>query len=360
MSLTGSGRSTSPVVPPLSERYRRILSLVVREFIEHGEPVSSLWLATHSGLGLSSATVRNMLARLEELGYVRQPHTSAGRVPTDLGYRTYVDTLLDGRRPSLRSTAELEARLRHLASIDEVLDGASHEVARASHYAAFVLAPASEHIGLRQIEFVALGASRVLVVLIATDGRVSQKPVELLEAVSPADLMQAATYLNREFAGRDLADIRREIGMRLHEDRVLYDQLLSRALHLASASLADFAPQSQLFVHGVSTLVDETQTTDGGIPMGALRALLGMIEEKHRMILLLNEYVEGPGLTVVIGAEHNDPALRNVSLVATTTVDEGRTHTIGVLGPTRMRYSRAIAAVETTSLAVGRVLDATP
>jgi heat-inducible transcriptional repressor len=189
---------------------------------------------------------------------------------------------------------------------------------------------------------------------------VSQKPVELLEAVSPADLMQAATYLNREFAGRDLADIRREIGMRLHEDRVLYDQLLSRALHLASASLADFAPQSQLFVHGVSTLVDETQTTDGGIPMGALRALLGMIEEKHRMILLLNEYVEGPGLTVVIGAEHNDPALRNVSLVATTTVDEGRTHTIGVLGPTRMRYSRAIAAVETTSLAVGRVLDATP
>ena len=360
MSLTGSGRPATGVVPPLTDRYRRILSLVVREFVERGEPVSSLWLATHCGLGVSSATVRNMLARLEELGYVRQPHTSAGRVPTDLGYRTYVDSLLDARRPPARSTAELEARLRHLASIDDVLDGASHEVARASHYAAFVLAPASEHVGLRQIEFVALGASRVLVVLVATDGRVSQKPVELLEAVSPSDLTQSATYLNREFGGRDLAEIRREITTRLHEDRVLYDQLLARALHLASASLADFVPQSQLFIHGVSTLVDDSQAADGGIPMGALRALLGMIEEKHRLILLLNEYVEGPGLTVVIGAEHTDPALRNVSLVATTTVDEGRTHTIGLIGPTRMRYSRAISAVETTSLAVGRVLDTTP
>jgi len=357
MGLTGSGRSAPSGVPPLSERYRRILSLLVREFVERGEPVSSLWLATHSGLGLSSATVRNMLARLEELGYVRQPHTSAGRVPTDLGYRTYVDMLLDGRRPSARSTAELEARLRQMPSIDEVLDGASHEVAKASHYAAFVLAPASEHVGLRHIEFVSIGAARVLVVLVATDGRVSQKPVDLLEAASPADLAQAASYLNQEFAGRDLVDIRREIGARLHEDRVLYDQLLSRALHLAAASLADFAPQSQLYVHGVSTLVDETQVSDGGIPMAALRALLSMIEEKHRMIMLLNAYVEGPGLTVVIGAEHNDPTLRNVSLVATTTVDDGRTHTIGVLGPTRMRYSRAVSAVETTSLAVGRVLD---
>ena len=340
---------------PLTERQRRVLALLVRGYIEHGEPVSSLWLAEQSGIGVSSATVRHILAALEESGYVHQPHTSAGRVPTDLGYRCYVDQLLQGRRPA-RLTPGVEARLRRAGTLDGVLDDVSHEVSRASHHVGFALVPASDVTVLRSVDFVALDARRVLVVLVASGQQVWHKVVTLDEAVAPTDLAQAANYLNREFAGHRLADIRAAMVSRMHADRALYDRLAARALQLASATLGDVAPEAQLVVHGASSLVEDA-SGEPGIPLGTLRTVLGMIEEKHRLVRLLTEYIEGPGLTVVIGAEHTVPDLRDFSLVAATSVSGGQVATIGVLGPRRMRYSRAITAVETASQAIGRVLD---
>lgn len=350
-------RTAAPAAPELSDRSRRVLSLLVREYIEHGEPVSSLWLASQAGLQVSSATVRNVLARLEELGLVHQPHTSAGRVPTDLGYRVYVDMLVESKRQR-RPPPEFEALVRQSGSLGEALSTASHELSRTLRYVSFALAPASATTTLRRIDFVALDARHVLVVLVSAGGHVVHKVVEVgeLDAIAPEDLVRAANYINAEFAGQPLEAIRATILARLSEDRVLYDRLMARALTLASSTLREVSSEPELVVTGVSTLMDEATPEDRSLPLTALRALLAMIEEKHRLVLLLNQYIDGPGLTVVIGAEHSAPALHPLSLVASTTEEDGRTTTVGVIGPTRMRYSRTIAAVESTARLVGRRL----
>jgi heat-inducible transcriptional repressor len=348
-------RSQVPSFESLPERSRRVLALLVREYIERGEPVSSLWLAEHASLGVSSATLRSIMARLEEEGYVHQPHTSAGRVPTDLGYRVYVDLLLQGRRPG-RSGRDVEARLRQAGTVDHVMASASHEVSRVSHHLGFALAPPDEGITLKHIEFVSLDASRALVVLVTGAGQVWHKVVTPAEALSPAELTQAANYLNREFSGWTLGEIRSSVVASMNEDRVLYDRLVSRALTLASSSLGDLPIEPRLYVHGASLLLDVAAAGEGQLPLETLRAVLRLIEEKHRLIQLLTEYVEGPGLTIVIGAEHTAPDLRDFSLVASTAAEGGQTATVGVIGPRRMRYRRAIAAVEVASQAVGRVL----
>jgi heat-inducible transcriptional repressor len=342
----------------LNDRELRILSLLVREYIDRGEPVSSLWLASHSGVHLSSATVRNILVGLEGSGYLHQPHTSAGRVPTDQGYRSYVDLLLQSRRPS-RPALEVEARLRRSGTIEHVLADVSHELSRAAHHLAFALAPANEAVTLKHIEFVALDASRVLVVVIAGNGQVWHKAVSAGEQLSPSDLVQAANYLNREFVGSRLSEIREAILTRLQQDRVAYDALMARALALASDTFDEVAPEAHLFIHGASSLLEDAATETEVIPLDKLRALLAMIEEKHRLVRLLTEYIEGPGLTVVIGTEHASPDLRDFSLVAATYVEGGHRATVGLLGPRRMRYSRAIAAVDSVSQAVSRVLNNT-
>src|SRR3990170_4670127 len=154
--------------PELSERDRRILGALVQAYIDQGEPVSSLWLASR-GFGVSSATLRNVLARLEEQGYVRQPHTSAGRVPTDAGYRAYVDQLLAERRAA-RPAPQMEARLRRASSVDDLLSHVSHEVSRASHHVGFAIAPATDTARLEHLEFVPLNGGRILVVLVLHGG----------------------------------------------------------------------------------------------------------------------------------------------------------------------------------------------
>ena len=354
--MANSSPSRSGAVPAdVPDRYQRLLATLVRAYIERGEPVSSLWLARECGLDVSSATVRNVLARLEELGFVRQPHTSAGRIPTDQGYRFYVDLLLHSRRPS-RVVNELEVRLRRAGGMGELLEHVSQELSRASHHMGFAIAPGGQDAALKHIDLVALDARRVLVVVVSGSGQVTHKVVEVTDAVEPSELTQAANYLNVEFAGLPIAEVRERVLQRLQEDRALYDRLLARALRLASETLGEVATGTQFFVHGASSLLDATNAEDVRVPVATLRALLAMMEEKHRLVQILSEYLDGPGLTVVIGTEHTEPGLQNLSLVASTYSDSGRHGMIGVIGPTRMRYSRSIAAVDSASRTVTRVL----
>jgi heat-inducible transcriptional repressor len=339
----------------LSERSRRLLAALVREYVETGEPVSSSVLARESRLGVSSATIRNSLVRLEEAGYVHQPHTSAGRVPTDRGYRLFVDGLLDGRRPG-RAAIDVEVQLRQQAErsllVDDLLANVSHLVSLATRHVGFALSE-SNVATLQRIEFVHLGGSRVLVVVVSDGQQVTQKAVDAGEEVRPQDLVQAANYLNTEFAGVPLVEVRRAVLGRLQEARTLYDALRARALRLARQTLEEL-PASQAFrVEGVSRLGD---SAEDDVSRETLRALLELMEEKERLLHLLNQYLEGPGLTVVIGEELGTPSLQHLSLVASTAVDGSTTRTVGVIGPTRMHYRRTIALVEGTSQAVSRVL----
>jgi heat-inducible transcriptional repressor len=342
----------------MTTRHRRILASLVAGYIEQGEPVSSAWLAGHSDLGLSSATVRNILAALEEQGLVRQPHTSAGRIPTDSGYRLYVDSLLESHRRA-RPAADLEARLRQVGTIDGLLEHASHEISQASQQIGFALAPASPTLRLQHVDFAVLEGRRVLVIVVGAGGHVIHKVIETDEAYSSTALGQAANYINTEFAGLTLPEAREAIVERLREERMLYDELMQRALTLAQKSLATVQPEERLHVQGTSFLIDglPTESSDRERMLYALRVLFHMIEEKHQLVELLTRSIEATGLTVIIGSEHPFPGLRSFSLVASTFRDGDRTTTVGVLGPTRMRYQRAISAVDDISDVVSRVLE---
>jgi len=295
--------------PELPERDRRILGVLVHAYIDQGEPVSSLWLANR-GFGVSSATLRNIMARLEEQGYVRQPHTSAGRVPTDLGYRLYVDQLVAERKSS-RPAPQVEARLRRAGTVENLLEHVSQEVSRASHQVGF--------------------------------------------AIAPGELQEAANYLNHEFKGKSLVEVRHAVLERLSQERTLYDELMARALRLASTTFEDINPAPILYIQGTSLLLDDVRAEDPELTLTTLRTLLRMIEEKTRLVQLLDDYMSSDGMTIVIGTEHHAPDMQHFSLVASTYFDGHGTGAVGVIGPTRMRYSRAINAVDTLSKAISRM-----
>jgi heat-inducible transcriptional repressor len=337
-----------------NERSRRVLAALVREYIATGDPVPSAQLVAAAGLGVSSATVRNMLARLEAEGFVQQPHTSAGRIPTDRGYRFYVDLLLESKR-SARTSSVVEALIRRdaVAGVaDSVLPQVSHVVSQASGQVAFALRPAHETAVFDRIEFIPVGGTRVLVIIVARGGHVIQKTIEGTEPHRPDDLRQASNYLNSQFAGLPLYRAREAVLERMNQERLLYDELMARAIRLASTTFADLPDDRPLYVEGAAALLGEDQ----GLTLGTLQRLLLMIDEKRRLVQLLNHYIDGPGITVVIGAEHPDPNLRPFSLIASTYQEAAGTGTIGVIGPTRMRYSRAIAVVDGAAQAVSRML----
>jgi heat-inducible transcriptional repressor len=341
----------------LSPRAAQVLAALVAEYIDTGEPVGSARLMQVAGLGVSSATIRNTLAELEDLGYLQQPHTSAGRIPTDRGYRFYVDQLLAAPR-SVRSGAAVEAQLRRDAGTpalaEDVLAAVSQVLSRASRLVAFALPMSADGI-LKEIEFIPLSSTKVLVVVVADGGQVSRKAIDVGEEIDAQDLRQASNYLNTEFAGLPLEHIRIAVMERLRHERTLCDALRARALKLAQTGLEELPKKSPLFVDGAFSLLDEAGE-DSGISLGTLSALLRMVEEKERLVRLLNEYMDGPGLTIVIGQEHRTPDLRPFSIIAASYEDGTRRGTVGVIGPLRMHYSRTIAVVDGVALAVSRVL----
>jgi heat-inducible transcriptional repressor len=340
--------------PELPERDRRILGALVQAYIDHGEPISSLWLASR-GFGVSSATLRNIMARLEELGYVRQPHTSAGRVPTDMGYRAYVDQLLSERRTA-RTAPDLEERLRRAGTVEDVLSHASQEISRASQQVGFAMVPATEAT-FEHLDFVILDAGKILVVLISTGGHISHKVIQPDEVFDTTALQQAANYLNSEFKGCSLTEIREAIVERLSEDRTIYDQLMARALRLASTTFDGMERQPSVYIQGTALLLEMAVGHDPETTLATMRTLVRMIEEKSRLVRLIDACMDGNGLTVFIGSEHHDPDLQHFSVVTSTYTDGKRTGAVGIIGPTRMRYSRAINVVDSLSRTINRVFD---
>ena len=278
--------------PELPERDRRILDVLVQSYIDQGEPVSSLWLASQ-GFGVSSATLRNILARLEEQGFVRQPHTSAGRVPTDLGYRAYVDQILSERR-STRSAPQVEERLRRAGTVDDMLSHASQEVSRASHQVGFAIAPAGDTARLERLDFVPLDGGKILVVLVAAGGRSRTRCWKPARRYATRRAQQAANYLNSEFRGRSMIEVRQAVMERLGEERILYDELMSRALlPRQRGTFEDMGAAQLVFIQGTSLLLEEIGAEDPEATLETLRTLLRMIEEKARLVQLLDEYLNG-------------------------------------------------------------------
>jgi heat-inducible transcriptional repressor len=336
----------------LDERKRDVLRALIQLHIETGEPVGSESLSRSLGRALSPATLRNVMADLEALGYLDHPHTSAGRVPTDEGYRVYVDSLM--ARPSLPAGLQ-EAIANELrkgdASAEQMMERASSLLSRLSRHVGFVLAPDIARTSFRHIDFVALAPPRVLVVMVSASGLLTHKVVELEEPIRPEELQACANYLNQSFAGMSLGDIRRRLLELMTEEKAQYDSLLQRVAALAGLAF-DLEGEASVYLDGASNILERPEFED----VAKMRSLFKTFEEKSRLVRLLDACLAGDGVRILIGHE-NPPDLRDLSLVAARCAVEGEEGIgLGVLGSTRMEYAYVIALVDHVARAVSDVL----
>ncbi len=259
-----------------------------------------------------------------------------------------------------RSAPAFEAQLRQQAGntalMDDVLAHVSHVLSRNSRQIGFALGPENQAAAFHRIDFVPLANTAILVVMVAKGGQVTHKVIDIKEQLDSDVLQQAANYLNSEFAGQTLSEVRAAVLERLHEEQALYDRLLSRALRLAQSTFDGLPAENPLFIEGTSLLLDQVPDASGGPAIATLQGLLKLVEEKHRLVRLLTEYLDTDGLTVIIGGEHQAPDLTGFALVSSTYDDGRRMGRLGIIGPTRMPYWRSISIVDSVARAVSRVL----
>ena len=335
---------------PLKSRYREILIAVVRAYIETGEPVGSRTISKLREDALSPASVRNVMADLADEGYLSQPHTSAGRVPTEKAFQLYVASLQGERMLSSESD-----RLRHefsgLDTIGARVERSSYllmELTRNVGIAAAIPALSQE---LDQIELVPLSDNRVLMILATRDHMVRNRVVTLEEPASPDELASIRNYVNRNFAGWQLGAARRELLRRLLEEREMYDAALRKLQTLYRKGLLEGASSPEVYMEGASNLLG----LDLHLTRETLRDLLGALEQKRRLMELLDRFLEQPPgkLAVRVGLEEAHPAMKHLVLIGMTIqLASGLPAKVAVLGPMRMNYERVMSAVFETSKAL--------
>ena len=325
------------------ERTSEVLLALVRHHIQSGQPVGSSAVARDLRNELSPATIRAIMADLEERGLLAQPHTSAGRVPTDRAFRFYVDHLAG--RPKLAPTAArtIESALAFSSGIDSLLEEASRQLSRLSHHVGIVLGPDLRRLVVDRLDFVRLDDRRVVALVLDRAGRVHDRVLTLPEAPVAAELERAGRYLSDELAGRTLPEMRRLVESRLAEERAAYDQLMLRALELGRRALAEVEDEeARLFVEGASNLLGLPDFPD----LDLLRDMLRALEDKRRLADLLQRLLEDGGLQVVIGEENPVTALaRGALVVATYGTESGAVGMVGLVGPVRMAYPRSLGLV---------------
>ncbi len=340
----------------LSERDRRILGAVVEEFVHTAEPVGSRHLAKKYRLGVSPATVRNVMADLEELGYLAQPHTSAGRRPTDQGYRYYVDRLMSAERPPPGEQRRLRRCLGSgaAADIEEILDSTSRALSSAARQVGLVGAPRFESSVFRHIDFVLLREGRVLVVLVSQSGVVHHRPVAAPEIGSQADLDRMANYLNGLLQDLPLREVKERIVAEMASEVALYDTLLGRALELGSLALGGEGSEGEVYFGDPVALFDQPEFSNAA----RMKGLFEAFEKKGLLLSLLDRASEATGIQLLIGEENPLADLRECTLVAAPYRRKGRVlGSVGVIGPTRMDYPRVVGLVDYTARLLGEVLD---
>ena len=335
---------------PLSHRYREILSSIVRAYIETGEPVGSRTLSKGRPDALSPASIRNIMADLADGGYLAQPHTSAGRVPTDKAFRAYVSAL-SANRGAAAEAERVANELRTLDTVAERMGRSSSiltELTRNVGIAAAMPELAQE---LDRIQLVPLSDRRVLMVLVTRDQMVRNRVVMLEEPASPDELNSICNYVNRNFSGWQLGMARRELLRRLMEERELYHEALRKLQWLSRQGLLEVDTSPELHMDGASNLLG----LDLHLTREKLRELFHALEEKQRVIELLDRFLEQPAgqLAVRVGLEEAHPAMKDLALIGISIrMPSGLPAKVAVLGPMRMHYERVMAAVLETSRAL--------
>ncbi len=342
-------------VTPLNERAREVLRRIVDSYLETGSPVGSRTISRLMGVSLSPATIRNVMADLEEAGLLYAPHTSAGRLPTDAGLRLFVNGLLEIGRLSEEERRNIESQCKTAGrNIAQVLEEATAMLSGLSHCAGLVMAPKAEQ-PLRHIEFVSLGNARALVVLVSEDGLVENRILELPSGLPPSALVQATNYLSSKMAGRTIEEARGEVLADLEARRAELDELTRKVVEAGLAVPAGEGSGGVLIVRGQAMLLEDVQAM---ADLEGIRALFSALDTKESLLRLLEAASQAEGVQIYIGAESSLFSHAGCSMIIAPFADsrEKILGAIGVIGPTRINYARIVPLVDHTAKVIGRVL----
>ena len=338
--------------PSLNERERRILSSVVRHFILTATPVGSRQLSRKERLNLSPATVRNVMSDLEEMGLLCHPHTSAGRVPSDLGYRLYVNDLMDSRD---LSSAEREAIEREFEGVsqefDDIMAATARVLSSASKLLAIVMIPAFDDAVLQRVDVVRVSENRVLVVIALESGPVKTIMVELEQSIPEPQLKQIAQAVNSRIAGLKLSQIRAQIGERISNLPV--QSGLVRFFVDSAEKLFTFAEKDELRIGGRAEVLSQPEFSDSK----SMRGIIELIEDQDIIVHLLQGQPSEEGIVISIGSENPDERAKGLSVLASSYYSPTASGKLGVIGPTRMDYSKIKSLVEFTARTISQHLD---
>jgi heat-inducible transcriptional repressor len=339
----------------LSERAQHLLKVLVERYIGDGQPVGSRALARETGLNLSPATIRNVMADLEEMGLITSPHTSAGRMPTVSGYRLFVDSLLTVKPPQPGLVDQLWRDLETQESPHQLVETASKLLSELTHMASIVTMPRRESVIFRHLELLSLSDRRILAILVTSDQEIHNKIIHAPRKFTPSELQAAANFFNSVCVGKNLAEAREHLQLELQKAREQLGEELLQVAEVADLALQDSGRNKNSFVvSGETNLMDFFELAR----MDRLRELFDALREKESIIHLLDRCLDSPGVRIFIGEESGLQPFASCSLVAASySLDDRVVGVLGVIGPTRMKYGRVIPLVDVTAKLVGAALN---
>jgi heat-inducible transcriptional repressor len=340
----------------IDERARHLLKVLIERYIREGQPVGSRTLAHDSGLDLSPATVRNVMADLEELGFLHSPHTSAGRVPTARGYRFFVDSLMQIRPLPSQEVQELQRQLEidPYLNTTSLVQSVSSLLSAITKMAGVVMVPRRNNLALRQVEFLPLSDNRVLAILVVNEKEVQNRVIQTDRDFTRDQLQMVANYLNAQFAGRDVTTVRDALLQEMAAHRDDMNELMDSVISVASQVFGEDEQREDYVLAGETNLMTFSELSD----VEKLRELFQAFNEKRDILHLLDRCLAADGIQIFIGQESGYRAFDGVSLVTSTySVETDVVGVLGVIGPTRMAYDRVIPIVDVTAKLLGRALN---
>lgn len=347
------------VMGSLDERSKQILYAVVQSYISKPDPVGSRFVTKKYSFGFSPATVRNIMADLEDLGFLSQPHTSAGRIPTDKGYRFYVDSILgvmetgafDSREDDFAQ--QFAKKLESIRSdINTMLLEVTNSLSMMSNYIGVVTPPRAEKTIFKRIDFIRYKEDKVVAVLITEEGMIKNKIISVDSTLTQDDLNKIADYLNSGYSGRTIDEIKNLLIKKAYSEKALWDKLIARAIKIYEQAIS--FTEGDVYVSGLYDVMNLPDFSD----ISKIREIAKAIKDKHIILKLLDELSDSEGVHVFIGNENPVEEMKNLSVVASTYKERERPMgVVALIGPTRMDYSKAIYMVDTIAKCISRTFD---
>jgi heat-inducible transcriptional repressor len=338
----------------LDSRARDVLREIIVQHVATGEAISSRSLANCGRFELSPASLRNVMADLEDLGYLHQAHTSAGRVPTDRGYRFFIDHLMRSRSLTSRERETIDVEVRSANEIDDVLQSTSRLLSDLSDQVGVVFMPTLLQFTIRSMDFILVGENKIMCVIVGTNGVVVNKVVESRYAFTREELEKTSRYISSEFSGLTLDAIRGRLIRLTEEERAQHDEMLLKTISLGIIAVNDVAPvEHELYVEGTASILMKPEYADAA----SLRKIMMALQEREKLIELLNSCLTEDALQIIIGSETDFTQVHNFSIVARRYGSQSPLGMVGIIGPMRMEYARMAPLVDYLSRALSRKIE---